>query len=482
MSNILDEFYNKYINEHVDDACKYFDQRVATLRAKGINVINEINNYLEVQSQDWKNYFVSSKVDKEYVKKVRGIVSAFDDMTSPIKYLIDDYYPNDYDYQYNDIESDLTTLTPHVAFNVSSDFLREAQKKYGYIDDVEFESLIKFIEYVKKNDLLNKMTEYGSWQSMTFEELIYKLCDKIKDKSIIKDFENFYYDPMEIGLFKKIKNNSLEISQITFDNYRPQLNSAKQMNVDFGKYIFCLNLKNYLKTGIMPDKSGLLYSEVEMSQKEEIIEDFKALYRQDLDSDAFKTRQANIIFQPEYYTTEYELWSSAKHVKDKQLTYGILFSSFHLEAEFCNCYLIHININDATNNQSTYEIQLNLIPDGNFDSRIQLVRLDNWEKDGAHKNVARKLKTRTHIHLYNELDILRGKTNGAYDIAFNLEDKSADFETSLKTFLNLLKFDNKDILKITNLIKTSISKIKNKTSETIVPEAEMVEAESVNPA
>ena len=43
--------------------------------------------------------------------------------------------------------------------------------------------------------------------------------------------------------------------------------------------------------------------------------------------------------------------------------------------------------------------------------------------------------------LGNEFDLLRGKSNGNYDIAYNLASKSTDFETALKTFLKILGFD-----------------------------------------
>ncbi|MBR4998996.1 MAG: hypothetical protein IKY10_03865, partial [Clostridia bacterium] len=121
-------------------------------------------------------------------------------------------------------------------------------------------------------------------------------------------------------------------------------------------------------------------------------------------------------------------------------------------------YLIHINIADVNNPCSNYEIQLNVLPHGRISNRLQLMRLDNWESEQPHKNIAKKIATTTHIHLYNEFDLLRGKINGNYDIAYNLEGKSTNFETSLKTFLEILDFDDVTQRKMLN---TTIKCINN---------------------
>ena len=56
----------------------------------------------------------------------------------------------------------------------------------------------------------------------------------------------------------------------------------------------------------------------------------------------------------------------------------------------------------------------------------------------SNKNIAKKLATTTHIHLYNEFDLLRGKTNGAFDIAYNVGGDSTEFKESLKRFLQIM--------------------------------------------
>jgi hypothetical protein len=78
------------------------------------------------------------------------------------------------------------------------------------------------------------------------------------------------------------------------------------------------------------------------------------------------------------------------------------------------------------------------LPHGSFENRVQLVRFDNWAEEQSHKNIGNKLKTTTHIHLYNHFDLLRGKKNGGYDIAFNLEEDSTDFDVALKVFLKFI--------------------------------------------
>lgn len=447
MENIIDELYQTYMNESVFDACMIFHQKYINMNAKGINLVDILNDYVTSQSQAWKNYFVSDKTEREFITTSRRIVAAFENMTKPITFQIQDYYPeieeND-EYLYGDIISDLSIAKPHIAFNVDLKTLKEANENYGSMSQDEFNNLVEFINYVKSHNLLNEMTESGSWQMMDFEELIYKLCDKIQDKSIVDKFRNDCFTVHEEGLFDKIKNNCLKISSIDFDSYRPKFNSSKRMRVDFGKYIFALNLKNFFNTGIMPESDGHLYSQIYDSDLPEVVAEFKKLYSNGFDKEDFKNKQSNIIYNPKNYMFDYELTSGKKVEKGNELICGFLITAFNVNSDFSfkDCYLLHIDIEDVTNSCSNYEIQLNIIPDGNFESRIQLIRLDNWENEQVHRNVAKKLSTTTHIHLYNELDILRGKTNGAYDIAFNLEGESTEFNTSLKTFLDILGLDN----------------------------------------
>ena len=73
------------------------------------------------------------------------------------------------------------------------------------------------------------------------------------------------------------------------------------------------------------------------------------------------------------------------------------------------------------------------------------------------KNIGNKLKTTTHIHLYNHFDLLRGKKNGGYDIAFNLEEDSTDFDVALKVFLKFVSSDEelyKELLKRISRVKS----------------------------
>ena len=100
-----------------------------------------------------------------------------------------------------------------------------------------------------------------------------------------------------------------------------------------------------------------------------------------------------------------------------------------------------MNIADVTNSKSTYELQLNILPQGSIENRVQLVRFDNWAEEQTHKNLGNKLNTTTHIHLYNHLDLLRGKKNGAFDIVFNLTEDSTDFETALNVFVKFILQD-----------------------------------------
>ena len=115
--------------------------------------------------------------------------------------------------------------------------------------------------------------------------------------------------------------------------------------------------------------------------------------------------------------------------------------------------------------KSTYEIQLNALPNGSIENRLQLMRLDNWKDVQSHKNLGNKLQTATHVHLYNPLDLLRGKKNGAYDIAFNIEDKSTEFNTALESFLIMISNDEKLTNKIYSTVLKTINEAKRRVSE-----------------
>ena len=167
MENIIDELYQTYMNESVFDACMIFHQKYITMNAKGINLVDILNDYVTSQSQAWKNYFVSDKTEREFITTSRRIVADFENMTKPITFQIQDYYPeieeND-EYLYGDIISDLSIAKPHIAFNVDLKTLKEANENYGSMSQDEFNNLVEFINYVKSHNLLNEMTESGSWQ------------------------------------------------------------------------------------------------------------------------------------------------------------------------------------------------------------------------------------------------------------------------------------------------------------------------------
>ena len=113
------------------------------------------------------------------------------------------------------------------------------------------------------------------------------------------------------------------------------------------------------------------------------------------------------------------------------------------------------------------EIQLNALPEGDIEKRIQLIRLDNWKDKQTHKNLGHKLNTKSHIHLYNHFDIIRGKVNGGYDIAYNIEESGVDFNKGLEEFLKIV-CDDKDfaINELYNKIMTIKNQAIKKVSET----------------
>ena len=219
MESLIDELYQEYMNANIFDACGFFHKKYMNLNAQGVNLIDVLDRYISTQSQAWKNYFISNKTENEFVSTVRHIVSMFQDMEQPTKYQISDYLEEDDKTEDNinnfDIESDLFTAKPHFIFNVDLKILSEAYKNYGYISEQEFNNLIKFITYVKKNNLLNQISEQASWQMMDLEELIFKLCDKIQDKSIINPSKNdgFIFKLISSDRFRR-KENSLLLKSL----------------------------------------------------------------------------------------------------------------------------------------------------------------------------------------------------------------------------------------------------------------------------
>lgn len=434
----IDKLYEIYLNEYILDAEDYF----LSYYHKP-NFIKSLENYIAEQTQNISNYYVSNiDANKKVDNIVEQITSAFEIFLNPINtFLIDFIYKdsNQDDYKYDVFHED---VKPHDLFSMSMKFMEDAVEKYSSNEE-DFKKVKVLIEYIKKEKLIKKLYNDDSWKHINFKELIANLYDIAKDKSV---FEGVYdkTDDNKETLFGRVKENCRNISLIPFDKYRAQLNTSKQHRVQYGKLIFCKNLLSFYKTGIMVEKDGFIDCSSDFSERIKMKDKFKRLYSSKFDETKFRKHQTNFICKPEIYSASMEIDAKKSVNFGDRLIMGYLLSANTSTLKAFNHkiqYLIHINIEDVNNPCSNYEIQLNIVPQGKFSNRLQLVRLDNWDSEQPHRNIAKKLKTRTHIHLYNEFDLIRGKVDGAYDIAYNFNNNSTNFETALTTFLDILDFD-----------------------------------------
>ena len=447
--SVIDELYEIYQNEDIAYAEEMFGNYYKNNEKHGRGyLINLLKEYVKQQTPFVANYFVSNKDEAfEDHTLIRDFVTAFENQIMAVDYLLVDVLKKD-EMAYDGVVSDTPSkmLRPHDLFNMKTEFLDEAVSKYGecYIDD--YKKIKDLIVYVKKNKILSKLYKDNSWYDMDFEELMYNLYDYIEDKSVFKK-DAAPTGHLEFFLFEKIKENCRNMLKGSFDKFRPSLNSTKQIRADFAKLIFCKNLLMYFETGIMPSYDGFIDFSVDSYEHIEMMDNFNKLYSKRFDEISFRENQGNFICNPEVYSQNYALEGKKRVRIGNKLLCGFIVSCSDDLGYTKNDYLIHIQINDVANSCSTYEMQISIVPHGDFEHRLQLMRLDNWESEQSHRNIAKKLATRTHIHLYNEFDLLRGKTNGAFDIAYNVEGRHTTFEDSLKTFLRILDLDQ-DITKV----------------------------------
>jgi hypothetical protein len=224
----------------------------------------------------------------------------------------------------------------------------------------------------------------------------------------------------------------------------------------------------YFETGIMPDYNGFVDFTVDYLQHIDLMDNFKKLYSKKFDEISFRENQGNYICNPDVFSANYSLEAAKRVLKDEKLMIGFIVACEDDLKYTKNNYLIHIQINDITAPVSSYEMQLSIIPHGDLNNRLQLIRLDNWRTEQPHKNIAKKLSTTTHIHLYNEFDLLRGKTNGAFDIAYNIDGESTEFEESLKTFLQIIDLGEDISEQIYKYTMKSLEAAKNKAEEKVL--------------
>jgi len=455
--SIIDDLYEIYKNEDIVYAQEMFDSYYYKHQMHGrMDLIAKLQEYIKQQTASVGNYYVSEKDDSfsEHLL-IESIVLLFENVLIPVSDLLVDFvFDGVAEEEIKDYDIPLKMTKPHDLFNMDLKFIEEAvNKDETYIED--FNSIKNIIQYVKKNKLLDKIYKDNSWYDLEFSEVIYSLYDFIEDKSIFNI--DLYFRPEKVDyLFEKIKANCAHKFKGVFDKFRPNMNSSKQMRTHFGKLMFCKTLLMYYENGILPDSNGFVDFSVDEIQHLELIEDFKKLYSKKFNEESFRSNQSNIICIPEVFSFNYTLVAEKKVKQGDKMIFGYLIACDDDLKYTRNDYLVHIEINDVNNPLSSYEMQLNLIPRGNINQRLQLIRLDNWQSEQTHRNIAKKLSTTTHVHLYNEFDLLRGKINGAFDIAYNVDGVGTAFDKSLNMFLDILDLGG-DISK--NIYNSTIKNI-----------------------
>ena len=275
-------------------------------------------------------------------------------------------------------------------------------------------------------------------------------CGNYRDLSLhgAIEYAKEVFNDVIPSVFRNSKNYFDKLAVLNLDRYRPSLISKKKFATEINKIIFYRNLLNFNQTGIIPTFDGFVLGHADQYQDVENLKtQLRKIYSLGFDFEKFKTMQANIIFNPEDLNlVPQKIIAHRTCRKNNSKAMGIVLADKD-ENVF---YLIHAYIEDELNPASTYEIQLNVLFDGNIENRVQLIRLDNWQTQQYHKNIANKLQTKTHTHFYNQFDLIRGKENGGFDISHNLENGAVTFDKAFVTFVKSLGLKlalQKDILK-----------------------------------
>jgi len=521
---IIDYLYNRHTNNYVYNPHKEMEDKkyFESLNLTTEQIIEHLREYINFYSikfaQSYQSVIDENREDFEIIETLK-------DLFGDVFYTLDEYLTFkrmtecDFAYDEDDCYDETTTKCYGVpdynfyddnecfgvdeynkAFDVASNIkLNDLFKvdlkiieegyyhHYGKSEYTQriFSQFKKIIQFVNEKGTLNKLYGQRNWYNVDFDKLILDIYDfHKKNKSIFKldqDYEitnerHFSSVSYESG-FKEIKEkcsslvNCGEIYEtgadtgLKFDRYRPFLSSNKNKEIDIDKLIFCKNkLESLENDSPMPDANLDIYYITDDDYAEELKQDFVKVYK-NFNSDEFRENQANIIVSdPRVWEDANKLNKVKCKLLGNKLIIGILTS---VSSEIY--YLTHIEVNNVLTDKSAFEIQYNIIPAGDtIRNRIQLLRLDNWEVEGKHKNISNTLNTATHIHLYNAFDLIRGKRNGNYDIAYNITGESTDFTVALETFLNVLCITDDLKKEIKSKVNLAMKKAKEKISHLTV--------------
>lgn len=352
---------------------------------------------------------------------------------------------------------------------------------YGKNADSEeiFQQFKRIVQFINEKGTLNKLYGNKNWYNVNFDKLIFDIYDfhkknkaifKLNNRYEITNQRHFSSVSYESG-FKEIKEKCCSLVKcgeiyttdtetgLRFEKYRPFLSSNKNKDIDIDKLIFCKNKIEQLENDAqLPDENLDIHYITDDDYAEALEKDFIKTYKH-FNSDEFRARQSNLIVcDPRIWTDTNKINKIKGKIEGDKLILGLLCS-----ADNEVFYLIHIEINNIMANNSAYEIQYNIIPaDDTLKNRIQLLRLDNWEVEGKHKNISNTLSTSTHIHLYNMFDLIRGKRNGSFDIAYNITEEGTTFNLALETFLSVLCVTEDFKKEVKTKVNAALKKAKEK--------------------
>lgn len=466
----IDELYEMYC---YSTSMESYNACLNALHSKEENgggnvLIKNLVDYIEHNVKKVTSMYSSLQKEEQEKENIENIVYALKNIAVIVNYLLDDY--DKIENERTGIKYSHRFVSMNDLFNFNFLTMQEAFAKYH--EDVNisrqmFNKTIELLEFFKEKKSFQKVFGNNDWYNMPTNEVLLSLKDyhkqhvekfnigKIKD-SFLKEMINRY----SYGFFEKIKNNC-DIDFVQFDKYRPGFISKHTMISEIDKLVFCKNLLEFYRTDLYVDRNGYLDCCVDCIP-DYLVSKFRKLYNTKFDEKEFKSKQANIIFNPDFnynyskdFNKPHAILSMKNIQTDNGLVIGIILENYTGEIY----YLLHIAIDDIHKNESSYEIQLNLLPQGDIDKRIQLIRMDNYETQQAHKNLGgKRLDTTTHVHLYNHFDLLRGKQNGNYDISHNREGESTDFYSALNDFLGVMEID----VELHNEILKKIKEIKKR--------------------
>lgn len=447
----LESLYEKYLNKNLD----YTKLKNMSYEEKEL-LKTEIESYLEISTKKISAFFVSNKYDLRHLFLECSLQEDFSIFMHNFLRVRrgnnkDGYanilakhnaINNAFDlFSLTEEEFELVMICPKIEQPDRDDFLFK-------LDGVRIERLKLFISLAKNHNILDKLKE--DWENVKnlekYFDLISVILGMLNDAEInsLLNYESSKID----YIFMQEPKQFLDV----FDHYKKRLITNKQIYNMIEKTTFCRNVLTGFETGIFIDEWGYVIDDVQRSEhaKANIEQKLFDIY-QNFDNKAFVKKQGNFICEPKMIYPFSRI--SEKLISKFSINGNILNIGFVIEDFFGQLYFIHIS-KDVTDKNNNFEIQFNYLPNNSIDNRIQILRMDSYNNQGAHKNVGgSKILTQLHLHVYNKLDLIRGKDNGSYDIEYNLAKNIYDFSQCLNMFCKIINLPESIQKTIKNKIK-----------------------------